>query len=473
MRSLKSKLTVAFIIVCFTVIILIWAMLSLSFSSTYYASTQIELANTLEKTVDSLNDSEHSFEDETIDEIATYMSQGFCIEVADSDGVGVLLLEGIGDACQLHGAKDDDPFSDQRRLNTDISKEIRGIVLSDEAYNDDLVDDYGNTQLLRGKLTDENYTVIVSTNLARTDSIISIVSNQISMATFFAIILAFIMSSAIATNFTKPIAVLSKATKEIAKGNYRVKLKIQEGKEDEIVQLAKEFNTMVEEIESTQEMQKELIANISHDLRTPLTIIKGYAESIKDITGDNKDMRENQLATIIDETDRLSLMVGSVLEYAKLNQKTYKLNIVQYDIVEMITDIVDIYSYRAKTEGKDISYEGVESAFIFADAGLIERVLHNFISNALLHTKDGENIVTSVTVLDGGKIKISVRDFGQGIEKEDIKHIFDRYYRSRKDTGKQGTGLGLTIVKSILENHGFEYGVTSEVGKGSEFYFIV
>ncbi len=452
---------------------MIWAVLSLSFSETYYAATQLELNGTLEKTVKALNDSEHDFGDETVDEIANYMSQGFCIEVADSNGVGVLLLEGIGDACQLHGAKDDDPNTDQRRLNTDISKEMRQLVLDNETYIQDLIDDYGNSQLLRGTITDENYTVIVSTNLARTDSIINIVSNQITMATFFAIILAFIMSSAIATSFIKPIAVLSKATKEIAKGNYRVKLKIQEGKEDEIVQLAKDFNTMVYEIESTQEMQKDLIANISHDLRTPLTIIKGYAESIKDITGDNKEMRENQLATIIDETDRLSLMVGSVLEYSKLNQKTYKLNIVQYDIVDMLKDIVDIYSYRAQTEGKEIRYQGATSAFIFADAGLIERVLHNFISNALLHTSQGQNIVASVEILEDGKIKVAIRDYGSGIAKEDIKHIFDRYYRSRKDTGKQGTGLGLTIVKSILENHGFEYGVNSELGEGSEFYFIV
>ncbi len=473
MKSLKSKLTVAFITVCFAVIMMIWAVLSLSFSETYYAATQLELNNTLGKTVDALNEGEHSFDDATVDEIANYMSQGFCIEVADPDGTGILLLEGIGDACQLHGAAEDDPYSDQRRLNTEISKEMRELVEQNETYIQDLVDDYGNSQLLRGSVTDEEYTVIVSTNLARTDSIINIVSNQITMATFFAIILAFIMSSAIATNFTKPIAVLSKATKEIAKGNYQIKLKIQDGKEDEIVQLAKDFNTMVQEIENTQDMQKDLIANISHDLRTPLTIIKGYAESIKDITGDNKEMRENQLATIIDETDRLSLMVGSVLEYSKLNQKTYKLNVVQYDIVEMLKDIVDIYSYRAQTEGKEIRYEGADTAFIFADAGLIERVLHNFISNALLHTSQGQNIVASVTLMEDGKIKVAVRDYGSGIEKEDIKYIFDRYYRSRKDTGKQGTGLGLTIVKSILENHGFEYGVNSEINKGSEFYFIV
>ncbi len=473
MKSLKSKLTIAFIAVCFVVIMMIWAVLSLSFAETYYAATQLEIATTLEKAVNVLDDSEHTFDDETIDEISEYMSQGFCIEVADANGDGVLLLEGIGDACQLHGAKEDEVFSDQRRLNTDLSKEIREEVQANESYNQDLIDDYGNTQILRGKLTDMDYSVIVSTNLARTDSIVGIVSNQITIITFFAIILAFIISSMFATNFTRPIAVLSKAAKEIAKGNYRVKLKIQEGKDDEIVQLAKDFNTMVEEIESTQEMQKDLIANISHDLRTPLTIIKGYAESIKDITGDNKEMRENQLETIIDETDRLSLMVASVLEYSKLNQKTYKLNVVQYDIAEMLKDIVDFYSYSANVDEKEIVYEGLESAFIFADASLIERVLHNFVSNALLHTSKGENIVASVTNLEDGKIKVSIKDFGDGIAKEDIKHIFDRYYRSRKDTGKQGTGLGLTIVKSILENHGFEYGVESDIGKGSEFYFIV
>ena len=220
-------------------------------------------------------------------------------------------------------------------------------------------------------------------------------------------------------------------------------------------------------------IQRDLIANISHDLRTPLTIIKGYAESIKDITGDNKDIRDQQLITIIEETDRLSEMVGSVMEYTKLSQSTYKLNIVQFDIADMCQDIVEMYNYKAIKDGKSISYAGPEQIYVFADAALIERVIHNFVSNALVHTPPETRVGLAINVTDDGKVKVSVYDSGNGIKQEDIPHLFDKYYRARKDEGRTGSGLGLAIVKSILENHNFKYGVESREGLGTEFWFIM
>ena len=166
-------------------------------------------------------------------------------------------------------------------------------------------------------------------------------------------------------------------------------------------------------------------------------------------------------------------MVNSVLEYTKLSQGAHKLNFVQYNIADMCLDIVDIYKNKAEKEGKTIRYEGVDEAYVTADASLIERVLHNFVSNALVHTPRGTEVVVGVNILPNGKVKVSVTDSGEGISEEDQKHIFDRYYRSRKDLGKQGTGLGLAVVKTVMENHHFEYGVTSQEGKGSEFWFIM
>ena len=208
-------------------------------------------------------------------------------------------------------------------------------------------------------------------------------------------------------------------------------------------------------------------------MHKPLTIIKGYAESIRDITGDRPDIRENQLNTIIDETDRLSKMVNSVLEYAKLSQDALKLNIVQYNMADMCSDIADIYSYKAESEGKLVEYEGPEVVYVMADASLIERVMHNFVSNALIHTPPQTSVKIKVELMAEGKVKVSVIDYGEGISEEDQKHLFDKYYRSRKSSGKQGTGLGLAIVKTILENHGFEYGVESRAGEGSRFWFVM
>ena len=166
-------------------------------------------------------------------------------------------------------------------------------------------------------------------------------------------------------------------------------------------------------------------------------------------------------------------MVNSVMEYAKLSQGALKLNIVQYNMADMCSDIADIYSHKAESEEKNVIYIGPELVYVMADASLMERVMHNFVSNALIHTPPQTAVTIKAQTLDNGKVKISVIDSGEGISAEDQAHLFDKYYRSRKSSGKQGTGLGLAIVKTILENHGFEYGVNSEIGKGSEFWFIM
>lgn len=475
--SIRNKLTVLILGVCLSIIALIWLATTIFFKPMYHVMSQSELSTILSQSVQILKENDGDLSREVIDRISSYIKYGICIEISDEFGTGLVLMEGIGDACQLHGGKDhsgtSNIYMDQRRLNTRQALELRAQVRSGENYSGTITDDYDNKQVIRGKFWNNKYSIIVSTNLARTDSVVRIVSSQLRTITFFAILLALISSAVLSNWFISPVTALSKATKEISKGNYKVKIMTPEGPKDEFGQLALDFNAMAKEIESSQEMQKELIAGISHDLRTPLTIIKGYAESIRDITGDNPQIREQQLNTIIDETDRLSKMVNSVMEYAKLSQGAMKLNLVQYNMADMCNDIADIYSHRAESEGKTVIYEGPEVVYVMADASLIERVMHNFVSNAIIHTPPDTQVKIKIEVLENGKIKVSVADSGEGISEEDQKHLFDKYYRSRKSSGKQGTGLGLAIVKTVMEAHQFEYGVNSELGKGSEFWFIM
>jgi len=474
--SIRNKLTALILAVCLSIILIIWLMTTLFFKPMYYNATQMELAGILSKTVRAIKNNQGRLDRQVTSEIQSYIKSGVCIEISDEFGTGLILMEGIGDACQLHGAKDSHSpslYLDQRRLNTHEALNLRSEVRVTGSYNGNLTDDYNNRQLVRGTFWNNQYTVIVSTNLARTDSIIGIVLSQLQTTSFIVIIIALVASALLSSWFIQPLTTLSKATKEISKGNYKVQIQIPKGANDEIGQLANDFNIMTKEIESSQQMQKELIASISHDLRTPLTIIRGYAESIRDITGDRPEIRQQQLNTIIDETDRLSKMVNSVLEYAKLNREALKLNIVQYNMADMCSDIADIYSHKAESEEKNVIYIGPELVYVMADASLMERVMHNFVSNALIHTPPQTAVTIKAQTLDNGKVKISVIDSGEGISAEDQAHLFDKYYRSRKSSGKQGTGLGLAIVKTILENHGFEYGVNSEIGKGSEFWFIM
>lgn len=471
--SIRAKLTMLMLSISMVIIIFMWLMAVILFKPMYYTMTHSELGNMMNKVVAAI-DQEGGFTENTLNQISGFINTGVCIEIADRDGNGIVLFEGIGDACQLHGAKEISRFNiQQRTIDSAQAKKLRQDVrnCTRKNYNIHLIDELGNRQAIKGRFYNETYTIIVSTNISRTDSIISIVTTQLQTGSIIAVFIAIIFTAVASNWFLKPIMKLSNATKEVAKGNYDVKVDLKS--EDELGHLVKDFNFMTEEIERSQNLQKELIASISHDLRTPLTIIKGYAESIKDITGDNKEIRDQQLTTIIDETDRLSNMVGSVLEYAKLNQGAYKMNIVQFDIAEMCQDIVDTYSHKAETENKSIAYAGPETVYVFADAQLMERVIHNFVSNALLHTPVNTRVTIAIKILENGKVKVSVYDSGDGIKQEDIKYIFDKYYRARKDEGRTGSGLGLSIVKAILENHNFEYGVNSQEGLGTEFWFEI
>ncbi|MBE6894431.1 MAG: HAMP domain-containing histidine kinase [Ruminococcaceae bacterium] len=471
--NIRRKLTALIFLVNMAIIALTWFMAVFMFKPMYYAVTQAELGNMMNKVVTAI-ELDGGITDKTLEEISGFINVGTCIDIADKNGNGMVLFEGIGDACQLHSEGSNSSFFEQqRKIDSYTAKELRRKIRehSRTNYNAHYQDDLGNIQAIKGRFYDGKYTIIVSTNLARIENIVSIVSTQLQTASLLGILLSIIIATVMSHWFMSPLLKMSAATKEIAKGNYDVKVQI--NSRDEFGQLAKDFNQMTEEIQRSHEMQKDLLANITHDLRTPLTIIKGYAESIKDITGDSKEIRDQQLTTIIEETDRLSQMVGSVMEYTKLNQTGYKLNIVQFDIADMCRDIVEMYSYKAEKDGKSVSYAGPEQVYVFADAALIERVIHNFISNALVHTPPQTRVGVAINITAEGKVKVSIYDSGQGIRQEDIPHLFDKYYRARKDGGKTGSGLGLAIVKSILENHNFKYGVESREGLGTEFWFII
>ncbi len=475
--SIGNKLTALMLAVCLSIIGIIWIATVAFFKPMYQTMTQAELSNVLNETLVILEENNGNLNRKVYEEISSNIKYGVCIEISDKNGEGLVLMEGIGDACQLHGGKDhsdsDNVYMDQRRLNSLQAVNARRQVRSRGNYNETITDDYANRQVIRGSFWNGQYTVIASTNLARTDSVVTIVSNQLSSVTFIVILLALVISALLSNWFTSPITALSKATKEIAKGNYNVKIVTPEGAKDEFDQLAQDFNTMTKEIQAAQDMQKELIAGISHDLRTPLTIIKGYAESIRDITGDNPRVRRQQLNTIIEETDRLSKMVNSVMEYAKLSQGALHLNPVQYNMADMCIDIADIYSNKARNEGKSVTFTGPDPVYVMADASLIERVMHNFVSNAIIHTPENTRVEIKLELIEGGKVKVSVIDSGEGISEEDKKHLFEKYYRSRKSGGRQGTGLGLAIVKTVMEAHNYRYGVDSELDEGSTFWFIM
>jgi signal transduction histidine kinase len=218
--------------------------------------------------------------------------------------------------------------------------------------------------------------------------------------------------------------------------------------------------------------QRDLIANVSHDLRTPLTMIKAYAEMIRDLSGNNPAKREEHLNIIIEETDRLSLLVNDMLDLSKLENGGISLSLVKFDIMTRLTEIIERYKGLSDKMGYHITFTPDTEAFVECDIVKIEQVIYNLINNAVNYTGDDKNVYIK-QINEDGWVKITVTDTGQGISEEDLKLIFDKYYRAKMRREVIGTGLGLSIVKAVLNKHKFPYGVQSKLGEGTTFWFKI
>ena len=221
-----------------------------------------------------------------------------------------------------------------------------------------------------------------------------------------------------------------------------------------------------------EELRANLLRTISHDLRTPLTLIKGYAETVRDITGDDKSHRDEQMNIIVDEADRLTALVSSVMELSKVTSGAEKCEKVHFDMGQLCDEVSERYDAVCAQNGWQLKLELPEEELpVYADPNMMQRALHNLLGNAMHHIGgDGIFLLRASKVPEG--VRVEIEDHGPGICAEDLPYIFDRYYRSRSDAGKQGTGLGLSITKAIFQQHGFRFGVQSTLGKGTTFWFI-
>lgn len=324
-------------------------------------------------------------------------------------------------------------------------------------------------QMCVGRLSaDGQYGVIVSTSLAQITTAAEVLRSILGPVALILLVLDLLFAMLFSRWFTNPIRKLSNGAQEIAAGNYDVAIKVEH--HDEIGRLAEDFNHMAAEVKRSAQLEKDILANVSHDLRTPLTLIKGYAETVRDLTGSDDAKRTEQCNIIVDETDRLSTLVNSVMELSKVQSGAEKPNLVDFDMSELCFEVTGRYDALCDKNHWTLDLQADEVCAVSADPAMMERVLHNLLGNAFHHIgTDGVVVLRAIPQETGCRVEIE--DHGPGIPPEDLPYIFDRYYRARQDSGRTGTGLGLSITKAILQQHGFAFGVNSAVGQGSTFWF--
>jgi len=228
---------------------------------------------------------------------------------------------------------------------------------------------------------------------------------------------------------------------------------------------------MAEELEKTDTMSKDFVANISHELRTPLTSINGFIQGILDGTIP-QDQHRKYLEIVLNESQRLTKLTREMLDLSRIESGKYSINKTVFDINELLRRVLITLENKIDAKKLDINIEfEQERTFVLADSGCIEQVCVNLIDNAIKFTDEGKNISITTKVEDGS-VRISIADSGKGISKEDMKHIWDRFYTENKSrSGNIGMGLGLPIVKRLLAEHGRDIIVESELGVGTRFTF--
>ena len=452
--SIQSKTLIYLLVFNVVIILLLWICQAWIFDF-YYEKEQI---SNMDNIVASIKDANENELDSLLQDIS-YQNE-VCILVIDDYGKYSSYNTNMK-GCAL------------KNENTKVQELMVNFINADadfKAYQF-VNDDKQVAALLYGLKNNNQYTFIYS-NLEDISDFTLIIKQQLMYVCFLGIFVAVTISIFLSTKLTDPIAEITKKAKKLGNGNYNVEFK--ESGIKEIDELAQTLTQAQKEMAKTDELRRDLMANVSHDLKTPLTMIKAYAEMIKDISYKDRKKMNEHLDIIVDETDRLTVLVNDILDLSKMQSNADTLKLEKFNLAEEIKSIINRYQIIKETEQYTFNVEMPEEIWIKADKKKINQVIYNLINNAINYTGNDKLVTIRVTKQKRSYL-VEIIDTGKGIKEEEIPYIWDKYYKSDKKHQRNvvSTGLGLSIVKQILELHDFEYGVKSVLKKGSTFYFKI
>ena len=455
-------------------IALFWA-LGFALSGPLYSNIRQSNARKTAKTI------EQNISSDSLDLLLRRLSfeNDVCIMIVDKNGSELYSYE-ARDNCAVHVLTDvslEKYYDKAKERNGSYSEGVESIPFEDDYKSDNFSGDappmeqsietsYVYTLIAKTE-TGESYAILVDVLLtpsqAYKDTLI-VLFVLVSVLTAF---LAAILSYRISNEVSSPIIELTAEAKEIASGS--ADLKITGTGFREINELRDSLQEAQKEVSEVEHYRRELIANVSHDLRTPLTLIKGYAELMRDIPN---EATPDNLQVVIDEATRLTTLVNDMLTLSKEQEGNDELNLTRFDIVEVLDALIGRHSKLIEHMGYSIEFEHDEKAFVLADENKIVQVIYNLINNAVNYAGEDKKVIVRESI-KGGVVRIEVIDHGEGVDVDILPHIWDRYYKSSKShrRAQVGTGLGLSIVKSVMSKHpAGAYGVITSVGEGSTFY---
>ncbi len=381
--------------------------------------------------------------------------------VLNSEGVLIASQDMLGGRSYLTG----------RRLD-EVAKLCEPVLLGEQqTLLGETGPEKGATLVFAGRTTgtDGQPRVLILNALeSPVESAVGILKLQLFLILIFLLFISLVISGIVSRQLVSPIRAISARAKRLAQGNYTADYS--GAGITEIEELAETLNFSANGLSHVEELRRELVANVSHDLKTPLTMIIGYAEMIRDLTGDDKTKRDENLAVIIDEAQRLTGLVNDLIAVSRDEMAAGETRPEPIDLAAMLQELVGRFS--ATLPEYTVTADCCGDCVILADRTATEQVLYNLITNAVNYTGSDKAVSVTARPVEAG-IRVEIRDTGAGIPAEQLPLIWERYYRSRNTHQRPvaGSGLGLSIVRSALERQGFAYGVESEVGEGSCFWF--
>jgi len=446
--SLKHKIWIYLILFSTTILLFLW-FFQVIFINKYYEWTKIrnikKIANQLvnSKTISTLN--------QTLDKIS-YL-ENIVIEITTNKAT--IYTSGGGKYFSVDQIKYDFIKSNEQK------KTYR--------FQSNFFNEKSLTQAIK---IEENLYAFITTSLEPLDSTVTILQEQLIIVSFIVLLFSFIIAFFVSRHLSNPIIKISCAAKKIAKG--KMNTTFESGSDiKELIELTDSLNEMKKELEKTENLQKDLIANISHDLKTPLTMIRAYAELIRDINYNKKEKRNNNLNIIIEEVDSLTILVNDILDLSKLQASIETLNIEKINLIQLVKTIIKRFDIFTKKDQYHIIFyhNKIEKALINADKIKLEQAIYNLLINAINYTGNDKKVTILLDEKDN-YYHLEIADTGKGMSKNEIDQIWNKYYTNKKNHKRNiyGTGLGLSIVKNILTLHKFPYGVISKKEKGTIFY---
>ena len=377
-------------------------------------------------------------------------------------------------------------------------EERKNLLYSDAKMTIRKIDDTSNSLnyiLLYGKL-DNGYSLYIRIPIAPIEESVRISNNTLIVIGIATVIISAFVASLISKRFTSPILQLNDITKKMAKLDFEQKYRINDS-DDEINELGKNINTMSDKLESTikqlretnselekdieekskiDEMRKQFISDVSHELKTPIALIQGYAEGLIENVNNDDESRKFYAEVILDESNKMDVLVKQLLELMKLEYGKRKFNDEEFDVVELINEVIRKCNVMLEENQIQVVFDEKKPIYAYADDFYVEQVVTNYFTNAIKHAKEvnGKKQIKITIQNVKNKISVSVFNTGDKIPEEDLTRVWGRFYKidDSRNRENSGSGIGLSIVKAIQNNYQNEYGVQN-LSNGVEFYFDI